>query len=53
MGKNSTHHRDFLRLALSSVFVGLLDGAEKPKIPLKFAEFAVQYNKFGRKTTYI
>ena len=53
IGKNSTHHRDFLRLALSFVFVGLIVGAEKPKIPLKFSKCAVQYSKFGGKTIYI
>ena len=52
VGKNSTHHHDFLRPALTSVFVFALfciidGGAEKPKIP------KVQHNKFGSKTRYI
>ena len=27
----------------------MIDGTEKPKIPLKFAKCAAQYNKFGYK----
>ena len=30
----------------------MIDGTEKPKIPLKFAKRAARYNEFGYKVVY-
>ena len=41
----------YIVICINPAFTKMIDGTEKPKIPLNFAKHAAQYNKFCCKTS--
>ena len=40
----------YIVICINPAFTKMIDGTEKPKIPLNFAKYAARYNKFCCKT---